>query len=48
MGETNRFTPEFKREAAGLALTSARTRAEVADDLPQSGCHPPLQRARLP
>ncbi len=33
MGNGNRPTPEFRREAVRLALTSGRTRREVADDL---------------
>jgi len=33
MGNGNRPTPEFRREAVRLALTSGRTRREIADDL---------------
>ena len=33
MGSGNRPTPEFRREAVRLALTSGRTRREVAADL---------------
>lgn len=33
MGNGNRLTPEFRREAVRLALTSGRTRREIADDL---------------
>ncbi|PJF07767.1 transposase [Pseudorhodobacter sp. MZDSW-24AT] len=33
MGNGNRPTPEFRREAARLALTSGRTRREIAQDL---------------
>lgn len=33
MGNGNRPTPEFRREAVRLALTSGRTRREVAGDL---------------
>jgi transposase len=33
MGRGNRTTPEFRREAVRLALTSGRTRKEVAEDL---------------
>ena len=33
MGNGNRPTPEFRREAVRLALTSGRTRREVAADL---------------
>ncbi|UWQ46063.1 transposase [Leisingera aquaemixtae] len=33
MGNGNRPTPEFRREAVRLALTSGLTRREVADDL---------------
>jgi transposase len=33
MGRGNRSTPEFRREAVRLALTSGRTRKEVAEDL---------------
>ena len=33
MGNGNRLTPEFRREAVRLALTSGRTRSEIADDL---------------
>jgi len=33
MGRGIRFTTEFKREAARLALTSGRPRAEIAEDL---------------
>jgi transposase len=33
MGNGNRPTPEFRREAVRLALTSGRTRREVAEDL---------------
>ena len=33
MGRGNKTTPEFRREAVRLALTSGRTRKEVADDL---------------
>lgn len=31
MGRGNRPTPEFRREAVRLALTSGRTRREIAD-----------------
>ncbi len=33
MGRGNRSTPEFRREAVRLALTSGRTRREIAEDL---------------
>ncbi len=33
MGNGNRPTPEFRREAVRLALTSGRTRREIAADL---------------
>lgn len=33
MGNGNRLTPEFRREAVRLALTSGRTRREIAEDL---------------
>ncbi len=33
MGRGIRFTAEFKREAVRLASTSARPRAEIAEDL---------------
>jgi hypothetical protein len=33
MGNGNRPTPEFRREAVRLALTSGRTRQEIAEDL---------------
>ena len=33
MGRGNRATPEFRREAVRLALTSGRTRREIAEDL---------------
>jgi transposase len=33
MGKGNRPTPEFRREAVRLALTSGRTRREIAEDL---------------
>lgn len=33
MSNGKRPTPEFRREAVRLALTSGRTRREVADDL---------------
>jgi transposase len=33
MGNGNRPTPEFRREAVRLALTSGRTRREVSKDL---------------
>ena len=33
MGNGNRPTPEFRREAVRLALTSVRTRREIAEDL---------------
>ncbi len=33
MGNGNRPTPEFRREAVRLALTSGRTRREIAGDL---------------
>lgn len=33
MGNGNRPTPEFRREAVRLALTSGRARRESADDL---------------
>ncbi|MCW7546236.1 IS3 family transposase [Aurantimonas litoralis] len=33
MGNGNRSTPEFRREAVRLALTSGRTRREIAEDL---------------
>ena len=33
MGNGNRPTPEFRREAVRLALTSGRTRREIAKDL---------------
>lgn len=33
MSHEKRPTPEFKREAVRLALTSGRTRREIADDL---------------
>jgi transposase len=33
MGNGNRPTPEFRREAVPLALTSGRTRREIAEDL---------------
>ena len=33
MGNGNRPTPEFRREAVRLVLTSARTRRETAEDL---------------
>ncbi|WP_425434990.1 IS3 family transposase [Loktanella atrilutea] len=33
MGNANRPTPEFRREAVRLALTSGRTRREIAEDL---------------
>lgn len=33
MGNGNRPTPEFRREAVRLALSSGRTRREVAEDL---------------
>ena len=33
MGNGNRPTPEFRREAVRLALTSGRTRWEIAEDL---------------
>lgn len=32
-GNGNRPTPEFRREAVRLALTSGRTRREIAEDL---------------
>lgn len=33
MSHGKRPTPEFRREAVRLALTSGRTRREIADDL---------------
>jgi len=33
MSRGNRFTTEFRREAARLALSSGRPRQEIADDL---------------
>jgi transposase len=33
MGNGNRPTSEFRREAVRLALTSGRTRREIAEDL---------------
>lgn len=33
MGGENRPTPEFRREAVRLALSSGRTRREIAEDL---------------
>lgn len=33
MGNWNRLTPGFRREAVRLALTSGRTRREIAKDL---------------
>jgi transposase len=33
MGNGNRPTPEFRREAVRLALTSGRKRREIAEDL---------------
>lgn len=33
MGNGNRPTAEFRREAVRLALTSGRTRREIAEDL---------------
>lgn len=33
MGNGNRPTPEFRCEAVRLALTSGRTRREIAEDL---------------
>ncbi|WP_368981922.1 MULTISPECIES: transposase [Rhodobacterales] len=33
MGNGNRPTPEFRREAVTLELTSGRTRREIAEDL---------------
>jgi transposase len=33
MGDGNRPTPEFRREAVRLALTSGRTLREIAEDL---------------
>jgi transposase len=33
MGNGNRPTPAFRRDAVRLALTSGRTRREVAEDL---------------
>jgi transposase len=33
MGKRNRPTPEFRRESVRLALTSGRTRREIAEDL---------------
>ena len=33
MGNGNRPTPEFRREAVRLAMTSGRTRREIAQDL---------------
>lgn len=33
MGNGNRPTPEFRREAVRLALTSGRPRREIAEDL---------------
>ena len=33
MGNGNRPTPEFRREAVRLALTSGRRRREIAEDL---------------
>lgn len=33
MGNGIRPTPEFRREAVRLALTSGRTRREIAEDL---------------
>ena len=33
MSNGKRPTPEFRREAVRLALTSGRTRREIADDL---------------
>ena len=33
MGPGNRLTPEFRREAVRLALSSGRTRREIANDL---------------
>ena len=33
MGNGNRSTPEFRREAVRQALTSGRTRREIAEDL---------------
>jgi transposase len=33
MGKGNRPTLEFRREAVRLALTSGRTRREIAEDL---------------
>ncbi len=33
MSRGRKVTPEFRREAVRLALTSGRTRREVADDL---------------
>ena len=33
MGNGNRPTPEFQQEAVRLALTSGRTRREIAEDL---------------
>jgi transposase len=33
MGKGNRPTPEFRREAVRVALTSGRTRREIAEEL---------------
>ncbi len=33
MGNRNRPTPEFRREAVRLALTSGQTRRKIAEDL---------------
>jgi transposase len=33
MGNGNRLTPEFRREAERLVLTTSRTRWEIAEDL---------------
>jgi transposase len=33
MGNGNRLTPEFRREAVRLALPNGRTRREIAEDI---------------
>lgn len=45
MGNRNRPTPEFRREAVLLALTSGRTRREIAEDL-GIGLSTPTRRRR--
>ena len=47
MGNGNRPTLEFRREVVWLALTSGRTRGEIAEDLVIGSRTEPKHRVRL-